>query len=179
MDSLNDQNDEALLILLRNRDKHAFAEIYERYWPILYKHAYRLLKNEIECEDVIQDTFVNLWKIAPSLPNQTGLAAYLYTSIRNRILNIFSHSNVQAAYIDSLDDFLQTGYEITDHRVRERILAKLFEEEIANLPARMREVFELRRKQNLSYKEIAAAMDISELTVKTQMNKAITVLRKV
>jgi RNA polymerase sigma-70 factor (ECF subfamily) len=57
------------------------------------------------------------------------------------------------------------------------MLAKQIEDEIANLPARMREVFELKRKHNLSYKEIATAMNISELTVKTQMNKAIGTLR--
>ncbi|MBT2560201.1 RNA polymerase sigma-70 factor [Pedobacter sp. ISL-68] len=169
--------DELLLLRLRGGDRLAFQEVYDRYWPILYRHAFKLLKNDSECQDVIQDVFIKLWKIAPDLPVHTRLEPYLYTSTRNHILNIFSHSSVQTAYIESLGDFIESGYEVTDHLVREKILSKLIEEEIQKLPARMREVFELKRKENLSYKEISEQMNISELTVKTQMNKAITILR--
>lgn len=80
-------------------------------------------------------------------------------------------------HLESLGDFMTAGSNVTDHLARERMLAKQIEKEIENLPPRMREVFELKRKQNLSYKQIAIAMNISELTVKTQMNKAIRILR--
>ncbi|TDO24554.1 RNA polymerase sigma factor [Pedobacter duraquae] len=171
-------NDESLLLKLRSGDSASFAEIYQRYWPILFRHAFRMLKNDNEAEDVVQDTFTKLWKAAPELPTDTILAAYLYTIVRNQVLNIIARSSVQASYRTDLKKFMVDGYELTDHLTRERILSKLIEDEIQNLPSRMREVFELKRKQHLSYKEIADVMEISELTVKTQMNKAITILRK-
>ena len=164
--------------MMKDGNKLAFSEFYKRYWPILYRHAFRMLKEEGESEDVVQDTFVKLWKTAPDLPEGTSLGAYLYTLVRNQVLNIIARSNVHASYRNDLKRFMVDGYELSDHLIREKILAKLIEDEIRKLPARMREVFERKRVDHLSYKEIADIMDISELTVKTQMNKAITILRK-
>lgn len=170
-------SDEKLLTMIKIGDRDAYSEIYQRYWPLLYRHAIKMLKNGDESEDVVQDVMVNFWRKAPELGDDTSVGAYLYTSTRNTILNIFTRSTVHDTYLTELVGFMKDGYEITDHLVREKILAKLIEDEIQKLPARMREVFELKRKQNLSYKEIAEKMNISELTVKTQMNKAITALR--
>ena len=170
-------SDEKLLAMIKVADKDAFAEIYSRYWPILYRHAFKMLKNHDESEDVVQDVFVKFWKIANELDENISIGAYLYASTRNNILNIFNRSTVKDNYLAEIRSFMKDGYEIADHRVRENILAKLIESEIQKLPPRMREVFELKRKHNLSYKEIAEKMDISELTVKTQMNKAISSLR--
>lgn len=170
-------DDSRLTSLLINRDKKAFSEIYKRYWPVLYKHAFRMLKEADESEDVVQEVFTKLWNKAPSLQAETSIGAYLYISTRNAILNFFSKNQVHHAYLVDLGSFIDQAQEITDHRIREHLLAKLIEGEIEKLPPRMREVFELKRNQNLSYKEIAAVMNISELTVKTQMNKAISTLR--
>lgn len=136
-----------------------------------------MLKEENESEDVVQEVFTKLWQRAPSLQTDISIGAYLYIATRNAILNFFSKNQVHHAYLLDLGSFLDQAQEITDHRIRERILSKLIEEEIEKLPPRMREVFELKRKKNLSYKEIAGVMNISELTVKTQMNKAISTLR--
>lgn len=170
-------DDEKLLCLLIDQDSCAFSEIYSRYWPLLYKHAFKMLKEESESEDVVQEVFANFWHKAPTLQSDISIGAYLYVSTRNAILNLFSKNQVHQAYLTDLGQFLEQTQEITDHRIRERILAKLIEDEIQKLPPRMREVFELKRKQNLSYREIAGTMNISELTVKTQMNKAISTLR--
>lgn len=170
-------NDEKLLSLLIDRDKVAFSEIYSRYWPLLYKHAFRMLKEANESEDVVQEVFTKLWHKAPTLQSDVSVGAYLYVSTRNAVLNLFSKNQVHHAYLSDLGQFLDQAQEVTDYRIRENILAKLIEDEIQKLPPRMREVFELKRKQNLSYKEIADVMNISELTVKTQMNKAISTLR--
>ncbi|KLT66806.1 RNA polymerase sigma factor [Pedobacter sp. BMA] len=174
----SEYDDQKLVALLKERDDVAFAEIYNRYWPILYKHAYRMLKDDSESEDVVQEVFTNFWHKAPSLQDDITLGAYLYVSTRNAILNFFSKNKSHSSYVNDLAVFMETSQEITDHLIRERILARLIEDEIMRLPARMRAVFELKRKQNLSYKEIADVMNISELTVKTQMNKAISALRK-
>ncbi|AMP99696.1 hypothetical protein AY601_2814 [Pedobacter cryoconitis] len=173
-----DLNDESLLLMLKSGDQLAFSEIYQRYWPILYRHAFRMLKSDAESEDVVQDIFIKFWKTAPNLPDHTTLGAYLYTMVRNTVLNIIAKSSVHASYRSDLERFMVDGYELSDHLVREKILAKLIEQEIQQLPSRMREVFERKRIDHLSYKEIAEAMNISELTVKTQMNKAITILRR-
>lgn len=171
------QTDNELIALIKEGSKDAFSEIYQRYWPLLFRHARKLLQNEEECKDVVQDVFISLWSAGLDFNENSSLSAYLYASTRNKILNIFRKSKVAGAHLESLGSFMEQGTNITDHLVREQMLARQIEEEISNLPARMREVFELKRKQNLSYKQISEIMNISDLTVKTQMNKAITILR--
>ncbi|MNI50552.1 RNA polymerase sigma factor [compost metagenome] len=61
--------------------------------------------------------------------------------------------------------------------MRNRELAERIELEVAQLPAKMREVFELSRNAHLSHREIALRMDISDKTVKKQMNNALKILR--
>lgn len=171
------QTDNELIALIKVGDKHAFSELYQRYWPLLFRHARKLLQDEDESKDVVQDVFISLWSAVMDFNEKTILSAYLYTSTRNKILNIFRRNKVSGAHLESLSGFISQGTNVTDHLVREHMLAAQIEEEIENLPARMREVFELKRKQNLSYKQISELMDISDLTVKAQMNKAITILR--
>ena len=113
-----------------------------------------MLKDGDESEDVVQEVFTKLWLKAPTLQSDTSVGAYLYISTRNAILNFFSKNQVDHAYLTDLGHFLDQAYEITDYLVREHILAKLIEDEIQKLPPRMREVFELKRKLNLSYKKL-------------------------
>lgn len=166
-----------LTTLLKVGDRTAFSEIYQRYWPLLFRHARKLLQGDEEAKDVVQDVFISLWNVVAEFNEHTALSAYLYATTRNKILNIFRRNKVAGTHLESLGNFMDQSTNITDHLLREHMLARQIEEEIANLPDRMREVFELKRKHNLSYKEIAEVMNISDLTVKTQMNKAISILR--
>lgn len=177
MRSYQSQSDQELIALMRLGDKAAFSEIYQRYWPLLFRHARKLLQSEEAAKDVVQDVFVSLWLAVTEFDEHSSVSAYLYAITRNNVLNRIRHNKVAHAHLENLGDFMSKGIDITDHLVRERMLAKQIEEEILNLPVRMRKVFELKRKHHLSYKEIAVVMNISELTVKTQMNKAITLLR--
>ena len=84
---------------------------------------------------------------------------------------------MEETHLLSLKAFIEQGENVTDHLVREKMLAEIIEKETCLLPERMRQVFELKRKNDLSYKQIAEEMAISDLTVKTQMNKAMKTLR--
>ena len=64
-----------------------------------------------------------------------------------------------------------------DSLVRERDLARRIEAEIQSLPPKMRAVFELSRKEHKSYKEISDYLNISDKTVKKQVNNALHILR--
>jgi len=66
---------------------------------------------------------------------------------------------------------------VTDHLIRERILMEIIEEGIAEMPQRMREVFEMSRKQHLSHKEIAEQLNISEDTVRKHIQNGLKILR--
>ena len=170
-------SDHELVVLLKAGDEIAYTEIYNRYKGILYQHAYKRLHNQQEVDDIIQDLFTTLWTKREALVLKTNLAGYLYTAVRNRILDYISHQQIESAYIISLEKFIEKGVAITDHRVRMNMLQELIEKEIAGLPDKMREIFELSRKSQLSHREIAQKLDLSEKTVKNQVNNALKILR--
>lgn len=159
-------------------DQAAFAEIYERYWSVLFLHARNLLRDNEEARDIVQELFTSLWQRSNSLEaTNTSLSAYLYKAIRNKVFDHLKHKKVVKDYLDSLNEFLEEGTIETDTLVREKELAAVIEKEIALLPKKMRVIFELSRKQHLSYQQIAGQLDISEHTVKSQVSNALRILR--
>ncbi|MFA6246091.1 MAG: RNA polymerase sigma-70 factor [Mucilaginibacter sp.] len=170
-------SDADLTELLRSGDRFAFTEIYDRYKLILHNHAWNKTRNHVEAQDAIQEVFSALWTKREVIQIGNNLSGYLYTSVRNHILNLFAKKQVQEKYINSIQQYSQQKTALTDHRVRESMLRDVIEKEIAELPPRMREVFELSRRQHLSHKEIAAIMGTTEQTVKKQVSNALKHLR--
>lgn len=170
-------SDSELAALLRSGDRAAFAEIYERFKGPLYVHAFHRLGDREETKDLLQQLFTTLWENRESLEIRGQLSGYLFTSVRNRVLKFVAHQQVSSAYIASVQASVQAADGLTDRLVREKELLALIEQEIAALPPKMREIFELSRKQHLSNDEIAEQLGISEKTVRNQVNNALHTLR--
>jgi len=173
----NSLSDLELVDLLKSGNPDAFAEIYERYFGPLYLHAYKRIKDKDEARDVVQELFSHLWSKRDTLEPRTSFSNYLYTWVRNSILNIIAHKLVEEKYLSSLPVLSDDTESLTDHRVRERQLAAIIEKEIEALPPRMKAVFELSRKSNLSYKEIAEKLDLTEQSVRSHVKNALKILR--
>jgi RNA polymerase sigma-70 factor (ECF subfamily) len=169
--------DQTLLTLLKQGDKDAYTVIYDRYKNLLYNHAYKKLGDPEEVKDVLQELFTNLWNKRVDIPVAMNLSGYLYTGIRNRILNLLSHKEVENKYLTSIQQYTQEGDYSTDLVIREKEMADLIQKEIDQLPPKMREVFLLSRKENLSHHEIAEQLSISEQTVAKQVTNALRILR--
>jgi len=170
--------DHELVGLLRVGDRLAYTEIYNRYKFILHTHAYKWMRDREEAMDIIHELFVTLWDKRESIQFSTSLSGYLYVSLRNKIFNRVSRQKLESQYITSLQSFIDRGDCITDHRVREKELSMLIEKEISALPVKMREVFELSRKSNLSHKEIAEQLGLSDQTVRKHIQHALKILRE-
>lgn len=156
-------------------DRMAYAEVYQRYVFPLLNHAYNKTRDREEARDIVQEVFAILWA-KRELLQITNLAGYLFKSTRNIFLNQVAHRAVQDKYLLSMEQFA-TSAEVSDHLARERQLMAIIEREIAALPPKMREVFELSRKEHLSHKEIAEKLGISEQTVSKQVTNALRILR--
>lgn len=170
-------SDLELIALLKEGNAAAYTMIYNRYFDELYIHAYQRLKDREEAQDVVHELFAGIWNKRDELLVKSSLAAYLYTAVRNRILDVIAHRQVENKYVNSLQNFLEQGYCVTDHQVRERQMAELIERGISELPPKMREVFELSRKQGMTHKEIAVQLNLSDQTVRKQINNALRILR--
>jgi RNA polymerase sigma-70 factor (ECF subfamily) len=170
-------SDEQLVALLVRGDPAAYTEIYQRYHAALYLHVFNKLRNREEARDIVHDLFSGLWQKRERLNIETTLSAYLFSAVRYRVFDWISHSKVRDKYLDSIRRFAETQDCPTDHRIREKQLLELIDREIAALPPKMREVFELSRKGNLSHRAIAELLGLSEQTVKKQVNNSLKILR--
>ncbi len=155
----------------------AFTEIYNRYWDAMYVHALKMLRDEEEAKDLIQELFASLWTKSSSLQVNSNLSGYLYIAIRHKILNHIRQRKSSEDFISLLSVYVEQHQNTTIELLNEKDLTFALDQEIINLPAKMRHIFELSRKQDLSYKEIGSQLDISDKTVKKQINNALKIIR--
>ncbi len=169
--------DSQLLDLIKSADEVAFAEIYERYWGIMYAHVLKMLEEEDDAKDITQELFTSLWIKGVSIQDNINLAGYLYIMARNKVLNLVRQNKVRRDYLSSLSQYSLNVSNTTHEQLDVRDLAYALERELQVLPCKMKEIFELSRKQNLSHKEIAIRLEISDKTVKKQISNALRILR--
>lgn len=171
------RSDEELLVLLRSGSEEAFTVIYERYHKLLYVLAYRYLKSTCSSEDAVQQVFLKLWEARALLTIQVNLRNYLYTMLKNHVLNEI-RNNTSA--VEKNYEVVQSSPEYEDEllaRIEEKDMMSHFYQAIDHLPEQKRQVCLYKLKGNLSNQEIADKMNITVPTVKTHYAQAIKILR--
>lgn len=171
-------SDAQLVDALKTHDRiSAFTEIYDRYWPPLVLHVYRMVKEDELAQDIVQELFTWIYQRSESLDITVSLSSYLYNATRHRVFNAIKHEKVKSKYLKSIADFEINPSYRADEMLRMKELSALIESEIDKMPPKMREIFDLSRKKHLSHKEIASLLNISEHTVRTQIQRALRTLR--
>lgn len=173
-------SDKHLIGLLIKSDHTAYTEIYRRYFHLIFRHAYKKLRDEQVAKDVVQDVFTNLWVKRSSCVVESNLAGYLFTAVRNRVFNFWAHEDIKSKYWDSFSDGnpIEKYADVsTDHRIREQQLMAYIERQVQELPPKMRRIFELSRKEYLTHREIAGRLNTSEENVSKQIGNALKILR--
>lgn len=170
-------DDVELIVLLRKGDLDAFTAMHKRYYGVLYSHAYKRLPDREEVKDILQELFTYVWNNKETIKFNVNLQAYLYTAVRNKILNVFKHQKIKSDYITSFEAFLVNDEPTPDETLRIKELISIINAEVCALPPQMRLIFEMSRNANLSHQEIAEKLQISPLTVKKQVNNSLRILR--
>lgn len=129
-------------------------------------------------KEIVQTVFVSFYNYRDSLQEIGSLRAYLYTMVKNKILDHFRSRQVQEQFklqVSHSPAHINTND--VDTYIDTRELEKKLHEEVLRLPPQCRTVFRLRREEELSNREIAIRMNISENTVEQHMRKALRSLR--
>jgi RNA polymerase sigma-70 factor (family 1) len=169
--------DHELVALLREGNREAFAKIYQRYWTVMYMHALKMLKSEDDARDIVQEIFTSLWLKGQSIDPDVNLAGYLFISTKNKVLDLITHKRVRLDYLESLSSFTEAHSNQILVRIEEKELLQALQHEIERLPAKMKQIFEMRVNEHLTYIEIANKLNISDKTVKKQISNAIGIIR--
>jgi RNA polymerase sigma-70 factor (ECF subfamily) len=161
---------------LKQKDERAFEVLFKTHYEALVKFTYKYLNNAEEAEEIVQETFYNLWKKSSEIKIQTSIKSYLYQAVRNSSLNAIKHKQVQKKYIDHVEKN-DTSLSTENHMELDELTAKI-NEAINQLPPKCKQVFELSRYEEKKYQEIADELGISIKTVENHMGKALSLLRK-
>lgn len=167
--------DKILCIRLRKRDRAAFEIVYDRYWKRLFLYSYKILEDQLVCEDIVQEVFISLWERSGEAKIE-NLEAYLIKATRYQVIKAIR--GIKKLYGDSelllhlsndfSADIILEGREMSDH------IDRCVEE----LPKRCQEVYRLSKVEDLSNREIAERLKISIRTVEAQLYKATRLIRK-
>ena len=129
----------------------------------LFRLALSITGNREDAEDVVQDVFLQVWN-REDWEKIENIEAYCFRSIRNRALDTIALKDNQLEMIS--DDFDFPVQDDIERKIEAREQIDLVEKWIANLPEKQQTIFRLREVEELSYKEIASILSISEEQVK-------------
>jgi RNA polymerase sigma-70 factor (family 1) len=171
--------DEQLVILLKKGDQLAFTEIYSRYAEKLAGFAASKLYSLDDSRDLLHDLFVSFWENRDSLNISSNLQSYLFTILRRRIVDKIRKNIIREEYAVMLQSLTTTHHSTTEQQIVEKDLKQQIRNALNELSPRVQEIYHLSREENLSTREIAEKLDLSEQTVKNQLTVALKHLRQV
>jgi len=158
-------------------DELAFAEVYRRYANLLYHLSYGKVGTKEMAEEIVQITFLKLWSARKELRINYSLKAYLYKATKNNIISYYvKHLPDALPLHDCPEENLPNGH-YTQEEVDQSQLLKFYEQALAALPEKCREVFSMSR-MGYPMKEIAQVHKISAKTVEVHIGKALRLLRE-
>ena len=127
----------------------------------------------------MEDVFFNIWRTRSGWLVTGSLKSYLYAATRNQALNVLKRQGRERRHLELLAADPERSHALAaDAELHAEDFRAAADRAIAALPDRCRQAFLLHRQHELSYAEIAAAMDISEKTVENQLARALKILRE-
>jgi RNA polymerase sigma-70 factor (family 1) len=162
-----------LLSLLAEDSEYAFQLIYDRHRNRIYQTAIRYLKSPYLGQEVVQDVFLKLWFERKNLKTDKPVEAWLYTVAKNNILNRLKKIANEWKALDHLAHFTSNSTVPAFEKSESAEYSQLLHKAISGLPDQQQKVFDLARKEKLTYIQIAEQLNISPLTVKTHMTRAL------
>jgi RNA polymerase sigma-70 factor (ECF subfamily) len=176
---MTDRTDETLMNDFVGGDEHALRILVERWERPIFAFLFRMLGSAEEAEDLCQDTFMNLIKAADRYQSSGRFQSWLFRIAgnkarsrlrRRKILRWLplnnEYDNTPAQNSNALDHLAGQQQEI------------VVQNAIAKLPERQREALILKQYNEMSYQEIAEAMDTSVSAIQMLLHRAMTALRK-
>lgn len=169
-------DDESHLIALKTDSEYGFAILYKRYWHQVYNFCRLYVKSRDVAEEIVQDVFVKVWESRKLIREDDNFKGLLFIITRNLVFNQYRKNINEDLYKITVLSSMEVSYSI-EEEIDARDLSDYIDSLIKDLPTRRREIFDLSRKKNMSYKEIAGLLDISEKTVENQISEALKYLK--
>ena len=169
-----DENSEQskLIKAFKEGNINAFEKLFHIHHQKLYSYVFSLLKSKEDTEEIVQDAFIKIWENRSSFKEEYTFSAFLFKIAKNAFLN----HNRKSINKRMFEKYYHLINEIDDNQTEEYTLFRetqnLLKELVNELPPKRREIFILSKYEMLSRKEIAEKLNISIITVDSQLLKA-------
>ena len=155
----------------------AFNYLYASYAEKVYRLAFRFLKNREQSEEIVQETFINLWQSRSKLDPDSNIWLYLYVIAKRLCLNQLREISKSGALREKLLFYIDQARNTTEEAVLAHELEAFTQNAILKLPKQQQLIFKMSRVDGLSHQEIADQLQISPNTVKNHIVEALKKLR--
>jgi RNA polymerase sigma-70 factor, ECF subfamily len=179
--------DADLLARIRAGDKSACEDCVQRHAPGIYRLALRLMRNEAEAEDVMQETFLNAFKAIDRFDGRSELLTWLYRIAYNAAMARLRRRQPESISVEDAADpqdgslvpkELFDWSSLPERELEKAELRAEMEKAVLDLPEKLRAVFVMREMEDLSTEAVAEALGIKSDLVKTRLHRARLGLRE-
>ncbi|MEO5999377.1 MAG: RNA polymerase sigma-70 factor [Chitinophagaceae bacterium] len=172
------QEESLLITLLANDSELAFKLLYEQYSNRIYKLSIRYLKSPPLAQEIVQDVFLKLWFERKNMKPDKPVEAWLLTVAKNKLINQFRKMTNEWNTSIHLNDERGADHSNAESKLMHAEFEQQLHTMIDRLPQMQKRVFHFAKDEGLSYSEIGSKLNISPLTVKTHMARALDKIRK-
>lgn len=172
------QNEGELIRELKLGSKRAFDAIYTAYFKRLYAYCLKFAKSEEDAEEIVQDTFLYLWKMREEIRQEETLRSLLFIISKSYLIKSFHkciNSQIFEDYLTYKDHI--SADDKADYELEYEDYLKKVRSEMTKLPETQKKVIELSKIKQLSIKETAECLALSEQTVRNQLSIGLKSLR--
>lgn len=172
-------DDTEIVRLLKDpsRKDEGFKQLMTAYQKAVYWHIRRLVIDHEDAEDILQETFIQVYRNAGSFRGDSKIFTWLYRIATNECSRHFEKSKKWKKRQDSINALPSNSHGGTDLQESDEILIK-FQQAILQLPDKQRIVFNLRYYDELSYEEIGTILNSTIGTLKTNYHYACERIKK-
>jgi RNA polymerase sigma-70 factor (ECF subfamily) len=172
--------DRELIAKAQRGDAGAFSEITIRYQPRLVRTAIRIVNDEHDAEDVVQQALTSAWLNFEKFRGEAALSTWLTRIVMNEAFTFRRRRKMELVELDeqstdsnaTLSERLASNTKNPEERLLQRETTRLLRESLKEIKPAYRPAMQLRLIEDLSVEEIAGRLDVPVNTVKVHLFRA-------
>jgi RNA polymerase sigma-70 factor (ECF subfamily) len=173
-------SDDELMLRVKKGDMTAFETLYDRYNKRLFHYILRFAGERSLAEDILQETFLRIFKKRKNYRKTGHFSTYLFTIGRNLTLDTLKTWE-KRHILSGREDYMERAMDLSKQppeKLEDAEISEIVQREIHALPRDLREILLLNKYSELSYEEIAKIVSSTPAAVKQKVYRAMLALRQ-
>ena len=176
MESIEINDFNLLAAQVKDGSPLAYKKLFDALWEPLFRHTQCIVMDEHEAKDILQEIWIDYWNRRITI-SPINIRAYLFQAAKYKSLNYLRNTKFSKVHVEALDQYLQEDEFSIEFLEKDKLLGKILEDAINNLPERCKAIFKMSRMEGYSNDEIAQSLNISKRSVENQISIALKKVR--